>query len=431
MADKQNPHSPGLRVEKALATGKTISASLCRTSDPTFEVPGFVAGAAESGMRYSGRLDTALIYATDPAGCVASGVFTRNVFCAAPVELCRERLEKHRAGAILVNAGIANACTGGEGKTRAAEMARIAAEALGCPAESVLVSSTGVIGMQIELGPVVRCMPALVGNLRPDGWRDAAKAIMTTDTVEKMASVRVDVGRSVTVGGIAKGSGMIAPDMATLLVFVCTDANIEAKVLDHWVRAGADSSFNCITVDGDTSTNDSLIVLASGAAGNEPLTDIESSESRAFGAALASVLRDLAIQVVMDAEGATKLIEIEVSGAAGRESARRVAFTVANSPLVKTAFFGQDANWGRIVAAAGRSGVLMSPDRIGLFFEDLCVFENGAPILDESVQERAAEIFKQDEIRVRLTLGEGDSSFTAWTCDLSTDYININASYRS
>jgi glutamate N-acetyltransferase/amino-acid N-acetyltransferase len=384
-------------------------------------------------MRYSGRLDLALICAQDPAGCAASGVFTRNFFCAAPVELCRERLEKRRPRAILVNAGIANACTGKEGKNRAIEMARIASDALGCQADSVLVSSTGVIGMQVDLDPVARCMPGLVRSLRPDGWEDAARAIMTTDTVEKMASARIELGAnlSVTIAGIAKGSGMIAPDMATLLVFVCTDAAVTPEVLDHWTRTGADRSFNSITVDGDTSTNDSLIVLASGAAGNPPITDIGGSGSRAFGEALAAVLRDLALQVVTDAEGATKLIEIEVSGAADRESARQVAFAVANSPLVKTAFFGQDANWGRIVAAAGRSGVKLIAERVGLFFEDLCVFENGTPVLGEEIEQRASGIFKQKEIRVRLDLGLGEASFTAWTCDLSLDYVKINASYRS
>jgi glutamate N-acetyltransferase/amino-acid N-acetyltransferase len=398
-----------------------------------FEIPGFVAGAVESGMRYTGRLDMALICAQNPAGCAASGVFTRNSFCAAPVELCQERLEKHGARAILVNAGIANACTGGDGKIRAIEMARIASEALGCPAESVLVASTGVVGMQVDLDPVARFMPALVRSLRSEGWREAARAIMTTDTVEKMASAKVGLGAglSVTIGGIAKGSGMIAPDMATLLVFVCTDANISPEVLDHWTRAGADKSFNCITVDGDTSTNDSLIVLASRAAANPPITDIGSSESQAFGRALTSVLHDLAVQVVTDAEGATKLIEIEVSGATDRESARKVAFTVANSPLVKTAFFGQDANWGRILAAAGRSGVPLVPERVGLFFEDLCMFENGAPVVCEEIEQKASRIFKQREIRVHLRLGQGDASFTALTCDLSFDYVKINASYRS
>ena len=397
-----------------------------------FEVPGFLAGAVESGMRYSGRLDLALICAENPGGCTASGVFTRNVFCAAPVELCRERLAKHRAKAVLANAGIANACTGAEGKIRAVEMAGIASEALGCQADSMLVASTGVIGQQVDLPSVARSMPNLVSSLRPDGWHDAARAIMTTDTVEKMACARIDLGGStITIGAIAKGSGMIAPDMATLLVFVCTDAAVGPEVLDHWTRAGADSSFNCITVDGDTSTNDSLIVLAGGAAGNPPLTDIGSSGSRAFGEALAAVLRDLSKQVVMDAEGATKLVEIEITGAEDRESARQVAFTVANSPLVKTAFFGQDANWGRIIAAAGRSGVRLIPERVNLFFEDLCVFAGGAPIPGEEIERKASGIFRQKEIRVRLDLGLGDASFTAFTCDFSFDYVKINASYRS
>ena len=397
-----------------------------------FEVPGFLAGAVESGMRYSGRPDLALICAKNPEGCNASGVFTRNLFCAAPVELCREALGKGRARAILANAGIANACTGAEGKTRASEMARMASEALGCEVDSVLVASTGVIGMQLDVASVARSMPGLVGALAPHGWHDAARAIMTTDTVEKMASARIDLGgKMVTIGGIAKGSGMIAPDMATLLVFVCTDASVGPEVLDHYTRAGADASFNCITVDGDTSTNDSLIVLAGGAAGNPPLTDIGEGGSRAFGEALAAVLKDLSRQVVMDAEGATKLIEIEVSGARDRASARQLAFTVANSPLVKTAFFGQDANWGRIIAAAGRAGVSLIPERVNLFFEDLCVFAGGAPIRGEEAEREASGIFRQKEIRVRLDLGLGDSSFTALTCDLSFDYVKINGSYRS
>ncbi len=395
-------------------------------------MPGFVAGAVESGMRYKGRLDLALICAQNLAGCAASGVFTKNIFCAAPVEICRKRLEKRRAKAILANAGIANACTGEEGKAQALDMARIASELLGCPADSVLPASTGVIGMQLDTAPVLRSMPKLVQALRPDGWQDTAKAIMTTDTAPKMANARVELGsNSVTIGGIAKGSGMIAPNMATLLVFACTDAAVSPEVLDHWTRAGADSSFNCITVDGDTSTNDSLIVLAGGAAGNPLITDIGSAESLAFGRALASVLRDLAIQVVMDAEGATKLIEIEVNGAASFDAAKQLAFTVANSPLVKTAFFGQDANWGRIIAAAGRSGVPLDAQRVSLFFEDLCVFENGAPVQGEQIEQEASRIFKQKAIHVRLELGLGEASFTAWTCDLSFDYIKINASYRS
>lgn len=398
-----------------------------------FEVPGFVAGAVESGMRYSGRPDLALIRCLNGEGCAAAGVFTRNRFCAAPVELCKERLTGGKARAILANAGIANACTGEEGKAKAAEMAEVAARALGWTAASVLVCSTGVIGQQVKVEPVARSMAELVGSLRPDGWQDGARAIMTTDTVEKMASLRFELepGVQATIGGIAKGSGMIAPDMATLLVFVATDAAVAPEVLKHWTRAGADASFNCITVDGDTSTNDSLLVLAGGAAANSPITDVRSAASLAFGRALESVLRDLAIQIVMDAEGATRLIEIEVSGAADRQSARQIAFTIANSPLVKTAFFGSDANWGRIVAAAGRAGVDLAPERVSLFFADLCVFRNGVPVAGEEVEEEASRIFGQKEIRLRLDLGAGNATFTAWTCDLSFDYIKINASYRT
>ncbi|MHC1726749.1 MAG: bifunctional glutamate N-acetyltransferase/amino-acid acetyltransferase ArgJ [Syntrophobacteraceae bacterium] len=399
--------------------------------DP-FEIPGFVVGAVASGMRYSGRLDLALICAEEAAGCNAAGVFTKNSFCAAPVKICREHLKARTAKAVIVNAGIANACTGEDGKHRARETAKIVAGELNCPAESVLVSSTGVIGMPLPLDPIERVMPELVRSLRPGGWEDAARAIMTTDLVKKMASTRIDLGgKKVTVGGIAKGSGMIAPNMATLLVFACTDADVSPEVLDHWTRAGADKSFNCITVDGDTSTNDSLIVLAGGAAGNPAISDIESDESRAFGEALTAVLRDLAIQVVMDGEGATKLIEINVCGARNSEEARQVAFTIANSPLVKTAFFGEDANWGRIVAAAGRAGVQLTPELAALYFGDLCIFRGGTPVMGAEIEEQATRIFKQKEIRVRLDLGLGDADFTAYTCDFSFDYVKINASYRS
>jgi len=397
-----------------------------------FSIPGFRAAAAACGMRYPGRNDLALIASESEEGCTASGVFTQNTFCAAPVELCRERLAGRRAAAILVNAGIANACTGDEGKRRAAETARIVSNGLHCPEDLVLVASTGVIGMQLVVEPAAGAIPGLVSSLRPDGWEDAAKAIMTTDLAAKMAHTRVEIdGKTITVGGIGKGSGMIAPNMATLLVFVCTDAAIAPDVLDYWVKAGADRSFNCITVDGDTSTNDTLIVLASGAAGNPPISDTGSAASLAFGNALEAVLRDLAVQTVMDGEGATKFIEIDVTGAADAESARQVAFTVANSPLVKTAFFGQDANWGRIVAAAGRSGVPLEAEKVALFFEDLCVFEGGTPVSGDEIEARATAIFKQKEIRVRLDLGLGDARFTAFTCDFSFDYIKINASYRS
>jgi glutamate N-acetyltransferase / amino-acid N-acetyltransferase len=398
-----------------------------------FVVPGFRAAVAASGMRYQGRPDLALIATEAEDGAVAAGVFTSNQFCAAPVVLCEEHLLLSSATtAILVNAGIANACTGDPGLLRARETARLTARALKVAPERILVASTGVIGMQIEVESVARSLPELVAGLRADGWGDAAAAIMTTDTVPKLASTQVEIGgKRATIGGIAKGAGMIAPNMATLLAFVATDAAVEKAVLDHWVRAAVDSSFNAITIDGDTSTNDTLVVLAGGAAGNEPIVDQDSPESQLFGEALQAVLLDLARQLVMDGEGATKLIEILVTGAPDEASARQVAFTVANSPLVKTAFFGEDANWGRIVAAAGRAGVPLVPERVTLNFDGLCVFREGTPVGGQDLEEQATRIFKQHEITVHLDLGFGKSSFTTYTCDLSYNYVKINASYRS
>lgn len=397
-----------------------------------FIVPGFRAAAASSGMRYKDRLDLALIAVEPELNARAAGVFTGNRFCAAPVSLCREHLKSARVKGLLINAGIANACTGEEGMKRAKEMARITADALEVSTKEILICSTGVIGMQVDLEPVSQVMPGLVESLRPNGWADVAKAILTTDLVPKMASAQIELsGKKVTIGGVAKGSGMIAPNMATLLAVVCTDAAIQPPILDHWVRWGADRSFNCITVDGDTSTNDSLLVLASGRAGNPIITDIGSAESRAFGEALQSVLLELAKMVVMDGEGATKFIEISVTGAPDRDSAKHLALTIANSPLVKTAFFGEDANWGRIVAAAGRAGVPIMVDKVALLFDDVCVFRGGVPVGDAEVEEKATRVFKQREIRVQLDLGTGSARFTAYTCDFSYDYVKINASYRS
>ncbi len=396
----------------------------------TFVVPGFRTAAVSSGMRYRDRLDLALILADEQ--CIASGVFTRNRFCAPPVVLCKERLKGGVARCVLVNAGYANACTGEEGLVRAREMAAMAARSLQVPQELILVASTGVIGPQIRLEPVQAALPDMIERLRPDGWEDVARAIMTTDTVPKMALRTVEVGgRKVTIGGVAKGSGMIAPDMATLLVFVCTDAMITREVLDHWVKAGAEHSFNAITVDGDTSTNDTLLVLAGGKAGNPLLDNVDSPESRAFGAELQGVLLDLAKKVVLDGEGATKFIEITVSSAFDVGEAKKMALTIANSPLVKTAFFGEDANWGRIVAAAGRSGVNLDPGRVTLHFDDVCVFRDGIPLLSAEVEERATKVFKQNTIHVWLDLGWGEAAYTAYTCDFSYDYVKINASYRT
>ncbi|MHC1743132.1 MAG: bifunctional glutamate N-acetyltransferase/amino-acid acetyltransferase ArgJ [Syntrophobacteraceae bacterium] len=398
-----------------------------------FEIPGFKAAAASTGMRYKDRLDCAIIVADNPGGAAAAGVFTTNRFCAAPVEICKGRLSKsRRSKGLVVNAGIANACTGEEGLRRAAEMTRMTAAALSVHESEILVASTGVIGQQIRLEPLEDALPRLVQSLRVDGWADAARAIMTTDLVPKMASVRVEIdGRAVTVGGIAKGSGMIAPNMATMLAFVCTDVAIEPDLLQEIVAEETATTFNCVTVDGDTSTNDTLLALASGKAGNGLLRSKESSETRAFARALNAVLLDLARQIVMDGEGATKIIEVRVTDAADEASAKSVAMTVANSPLVKTAFFGQDANWGRIVAAAGRAGVLLDPNKVTLHFDEVCVFRDGSPIEAAEVEAEASRVFKQKEILVTLNLDMGSAAMSVYTCDFSFDYVKINASYRS
>ncbi len=405
------------------------SAAVSRTP---FVVPGFRVGAAASGMRYRDRLDLALIAAEGGEGAAAAGVFTRNRFCAAPVEICRDRVGKGPVRAVVVNAGIANACTGAEGLHLARGMTRLAARHLGSSEEAVLVASTGIIGRQIRLEPVEAAMPGLVASLRPDGWEEVARAIMTTDTVPKMSWTRLEIGgKPATVGGVAKGAGMIAPDMATLLAFVCTDARVEPGVLRHWVRHGADHSFNAITIDGDTSTNDTLLVLAGGAASNPIIGSVDTEDSLGFGHALSAVLLDLAVQIVSDGEGATRLIHIRVTGAPDNRSARQVALTIANSPLVKTAFFGGDANWGRIVAAAGRSGVDIALERVALYFEDLCVFRGGTPVQGPEIESEATRIFSLKEIRVLLDLGLADGEFTAHTCDFSYDYVKINADYRT
>ena len=398
-----------------------------------FQIPGFKAAAAATGMRYKDRIDCAIIVADDSGGAATAGVFTTNRFCAAPVEICKERLSKNRRSkGVVVNAGIANACTGEEGLRRAAEMTRMTAAALSVQEADILVASTGVIGQQIRLDPLAEVLPQLVGSLRGDGWADAARAIMTTDLVPKMASACVEIdGKSVTIGGIAKGSGMIAPNMATMLAFVGTDIAIDPVLLQEVVAEETASSFNCVTVDGDTSTNDTLLVMASGKAGNGLLRSKESPEARAFARVLNAVLLDLAKQIVMDGEGATKLIEVRVAGAADGASAKSVAMTVANSPLVKTAFFGQDANWGRIVAAAGRAGVPLDPSQVTLHFDEVCVFRDGTPVAGDEVEAEASRVFKQKEIVVTLNLGMGSAAMSVYTCDFSFDYVKINASYRT
>ncbi len=397
-----------------------------------FVIPGVRVSAVASGMRYRDRLDLALIVADREAGVPVVGTFTRNLFTAAPVALSRQHLARRGEAirAILVNAGIANACTGDEGMRRAKATAEMVARALRVEPEAVLVASTGVIGPQITLDVVERSMDELVGGLAPNRWDEVARAIMTTDTVPKLAFAQFPWhGETAIVGGVAKGSGMIAPDMATMLGFICTNVALDRSLLDRALRQAISRSFNAILVDGDTSTNDTVFLLASGVVAQG---DRDTHEMvHRFTDALEAVSRDLAHQIVLDGEGATKFITVCVTGARSEGDAAKIAKTVAASPLVKTAFYGEDANWGRIIAAVGRAGVPLETTKVSLFFDDLCVFREGVPILTEETEKRADEIVRRKSIVVTVDLAVGAGSARYWTCDLSHDYVTINAKYRT
>ena len=394
-------------------------------------VKGFVAGAIKSGIRGKDRLDLGLIVSESPAT-TAAGVFTTSLVKAAPVLFDMELLSaKPVARAILVNSGIANACTGEQGMTGAHATARLAAAALGLDADQVLVCSTGVIGMQLDLANFEGGMAKLASGLTPDGVKDVAQAMMTTDSFAKTA-VRTPVvdGKSVKIVGIAKGAGMIMPNMATMLCFVMTDAAVSAGVLQGMLTRSVAGSFNAITVDGDTSTNDTVLVLAKGLAGNRPVPENEPAGCAAFEEALADLLKELALMIVQDGEGATKLVTVRVTGARDAVEARRAAITVANSSLVKTAFFGEDANWGRIVAAVGRAGIFMDPDRVDVFFDDVMMVRDGLGLGPEA-EARATAVLKKKKFSVIIDLKAGTSACEVYTSDLSLDYVTINANYRT
>jgi glutamate N-acetyltransferase/amino-acid N-acetyltransferase len=390
------------------------------------EVPGFVAGAIAAGLKKNGKKDLALIFSQVPA--CAAGVFTANEVQAAPVLVDKNRIKSGRFQAIVANSGCANACTGKHGIEDAETEARAAAKALGIPEESVLVASTGVIGTRLNVPAIEAALPKLSGQLSEAGLYDVAKAIMTTDTFPKVVSREGRVGdKSFSVVGVAKGAGMIHPDMATMLCFVCTDMGAEPHTLGNVLKKAVSASFNSITVDGDTSTNDTVIVLANGLSG---LNLQQKACAEAFQEVLDEVLALLALQIVRDGEGATKLVSIEVKGAFSEEDAKRVANTVANSLLVKTAFFGEDANWGRIIAAAGRAGVSLDPDKIDIYFDDVCMVKDGLGCGKEAEQS-ATSVLKTDSFAITIDLKAGDESATVHTCDISTDYVIINADYRS
>ncbi|MDD2732838.1 MAG: bifunctional glutamate N-acetyltransferase/amino-acid acetyltransferase ArgJ [Desulfuromonadaceae bacterium] len=389
---------------------------------------GFSFSSVEAAIKKPGRKDLALIYSEVPA--TAAAVFTTSSVKAAPVLVSREHIVSGIAQALVVNSGNANACTGEPGMIVAQDTTRLVALALGVETSAVQVCSTGVIGIQMPMERIQSAIPHLVEGLSTGTLADVADAIMTTDTFSKMETCSGQAGGvGYTVSGIAKGAGMIMPNMATMLSFIITDAAIEQNFLQQTFRQAVDASFNAITVDGDTSTNDTCLIMANGMAGNPTIVE-GSSEGNAFAAILNTVLLSLAKQIVKDGEGATKFVEIRVTGAQNYSDAKLAALAIANSSLVKTAFFGQDANWGRIFAAVGYSGAEVDQTRLSLCFDDVCMARNGIFAGDDA-EARGTAVLKQKEFTVSVDLGIGIGAATVYTSDLTHEYININADYRS
>ncbi len=397
-------------------------------------LPGVFLAAGHAGIRYKDRNDLLLV--SLPEGTQAAGVFTRSLTAAAPIDWCRSALAQTSAArAVLVNAGNANAFTGKAGMAATRRSAEAAAEALGIAPQEVLVASTGVIGEPLPQEKIVAAVPALAARLAEENWDEAADSILTTDTFRKSARVAFTVnGTPCVLQGFAKGSGMIAPDMATMLAFLFTDAALAPHLLQDALSAANERSFNAITVDSDTSTNDCALLFATGTAGNAPLHSATDDGFAAFEEALHAVMLELATLVVRDGEGASKFVTIHVEGAENEEGAKRIALSIGNSPLVKTALAASDANWGRIVAAVGKSGARADRDRLQLW-----IGEEGAEVLvaheggvhPEYREAQIAAHMRGPHIRLRLDAGVGEASFTAYTCDFTEGYIRINGSYRS
>lgn len=387
---------------------------------------GFRASGVAAGLKKSGDPDLGLIVSDAPAN--AAAMFTRNKVIAAPVKLDKEHIVSGRCRAIIANSGNANCSTGPEGLQAARDMAASAARLLNVDDTDVLVASTGVIGEPLPIQKIKDAVPDLVAGLRPDGFREVACAIMTTDTQPKVltATGQID-GKTVTLTAVAKGAGMIRPDMATMLCFVCTDANVPCPVLNDTLKKAVDISFNKISVDGDTSTNDTVLILANGHSG----VFIENDEHiKIFQTLLSRLLTDMARWLVRDGEGVTKLVEVRVKGAASGSDAEKIAETISHSPLVKTAFFGEDANWGRIIGAAGRSGAQVDQDKIHLFFDGVQMVKDGIGC-GRQAEGEATKVLKKPEFVVTIDMNLGSHEAFFITCDFSIDYVKINADYRS
>ncbi len=403
-----------------------MTATLTAISGGVATPRGFRAAGISAGIKAGGNPDLMLLVADAPAQVAA--VFTTNKVIAAPVIVSKEHIARSggMARAIVVNSGCANACTGDQGMRDAREMTAEVARLVGCPVEQVLVSSTGVIGVNLPMAKVRAGLPAAFAALGADQGPAAARAIMTTDLSPKESAARISIGgREATIGGMAKGAGMIEPMMATMLGFVTTDAAVPPALLDRALREAVDQTFNAITVDGDSSTNDCVVLLASGASG----ATVDESSYGSFVAGLTAVCRELALAIVRGGEGATKLVTVNVTGAASSAEARKAAKVIANSLLVKTAIHGGDPNWGRLICAAGRAGVAFDASRAAVTIGSLVLFKDGQP--HDELAPAAADYLKGADLTIGVDLGSGGASSTVWTCDLSAEYVRINADYRT
>jgi len=393
-----------------------------------FRVSGFQFSGISAGIKKNGKKDLGLIYSEVPAR--VAGIFTTNAVKAAPVQVGMERIKKGVGQAIIINSGNANACTGSQGLKDARKISSIVARGLGIDEKLVFPSSTGVIGVPLPLRKFEDRVPKLIQSLSPDGWMNTVEAIMTTDAFPKIEAAYCRLrGKTVKLCGMVKGAGMIRPNMATMLSFLVTDADIKASLLQKMLKKAAEVSYNSITVDGDTSTNDTVLILANGMSGHPVLTHMD-RDGEAFQEMLSKVCGNLAKSVVKDGEGATKFVEVLVTGAKNREDAKKAAYAIAHSPLVKTAFFGEDANWGRILCALGHSGARIHPDRVDVLFNRYPIVKNGMGV-GGRLEEKAGKVLKEKSFRVTVNLRQGKGAYVLFTTDLSTEYIKINASYRS
>ena len=408
----------------------SVSPLAPKTLPDMLAISGVRIATAKAGIKYKNRVD--LMAMVFDEGTAVAGVFTRSKCPSAPVELCREHLSGGKARILVVNAGNANAFTGKKGRHTTAVAATAAAGAAGCAEDEVFLSSTGVIGEPLDPSHFERHLADMVARAEDGLWNEAAHAIMTTDTFPKMVTRTVRLGEAeVTINGIAKGAGMIAPDMATMLSYVATDAPVSAAVLQSLLGRFTSTTFNAVTVDSDTSTSDTLLAFATGKAEGAPaIADPDDPRLADFATAFGECLQELALMIVKDGEGATKLVRVDVTGAVSDNSAKRIAMAIANSPLVKTAITGEDANWGRVVMAVGKAGEPADRDRLAIWFGDLLLASEGERREDYS-EEAASAYMANEEIVIRADIGLGDGSFTAWTCNLTKEYVAINGDYRS